>query len=170
MKPSYPFSAMSRQMSRNGPTPPTYGQRVRGLPGMLAPTHHEFVPSSSRNPASTRVRVLAVAADTAGFLSRCPGLLGHAPVQDLYALVLLGADLPGSVTTGAVTIAALQAVCRTESLRLAATALHMHHSSVAARLARAEQVLGFPVRTAPGRSRLLLALALRHLRDADPGR
>jgi len=45
----------------------------------------------------------------------------------------------------------------------------MHHSSVAARLARAEQVLGFPVRTAPGRNRLLLALALRHLRDADPG-
>ena len=201
---------------------------------------------------ATRVRVLAVAGDTTGFLSRCQGLLGHAPVQDLYALVLLGADLPASVTgtrvgvgplvradeawrswhgariavrftadapaldprgphephvvrwdelgglaalaeyvptdaiaqipdvgaldrlaaerTGAVTIAALQAVCRTESLRLAATALHMHHSSVAARLARAEQVLGFPVRTAPGRSRLLLALALRHLRDADPGR
>src|SRR5947208_1493158 len=31
-------------MARNGPTPPTYGYSVRGLPGMLGPTHQEPVP------------------------------------------------------------------------------------------------------------------------------
>src|SRR5947207_7221756 len=33
-------------MARNGPTPAIYGYGVRGLPGMLAPTHQESVPSS----------------------------------------------------------------------------------------------------------------------------
>lgn len=203
---------------------------------------------------AARVQVLAVAGDASELLHHCPHLLGHAPVQDLHALVILGEQLPGGLAgrgtrvgvgplaradeawrswhgarlavrftvdgpaherhgppqahvvhwgdlgglaalaeyvptdaiaqipdvtaldrlaaerTGAVTLVTLQAFCRTESLRLAATALHMHHSSVAARLTRAEDVLGFPIRTATGRSRLMLALALRHLRDTDHDR
>lgn len=51
------------------------------------------------------------------------------------------------------------------SIRQAAARLHMHHSSVAARLARAQAALGFPLDTAAGRLRLATALVLAHLRD-----
>ncbi|GHH78608.1 hypothetical protein GCM10018793_29510 [Streptomyces sulfonofaciens] len=48
------------------------------------------------------------------------------------------AEQPG----GRGVIAALAAFCRTGSLRQAAAGLHLHHSSVAARLTRAERALG----------------------------
>ncbi|WP_163510775.1 helix-turn-helix domain-containing protein [Fodinicola acaciae] len=60
----------------------------------------------------------------------------------------------------------LLAVATTESVRKAAAAVFRHHSTVAARLAHAESVLGFAVDTPAGRSRLHLALLLRRLRDA----
>jgi DNA-binding PucR family transcriptional regulator len=43
--------------------------------------------------------------------------------------------------------------------------LHRHHSTMPARLARAEAVLGFEVDSPAGRFRLHLALMLRRLRD-----
>lgn len=199
---------------------------------------------------ATRVRVLAVEGSADDVLPHSADVLGHAPVQGLHALVVLGGDLPDAMLarcarvgvgplaradeawqswhgarlavrftadgepdqhgrrglhvihwddlgglaalaehvptdtisqipdvvaldrlaaerTGMVTILALQVACQTESLRRAATALHMHHSSVAARLARAEEALGFSIRTAIGRNRLMIALVLRHLRDND---
>jgi len=66
---------------------------------------------------------------------------------------------------GADTVAVLDAFCATGSARKAAIALHRHHSTVPARLAHAESVLGFPVDTPAGRFRLHLALVLRRLRD-----
>jgi hypothetical protein len=66
---------------------------------------------------------------------------------------------------GADTLATLQAVAAAGSIRQAATRLHMHHSSVAARLSRAQSALGFPLDTAAGRLRLATALVLAHLRD-----
>jgi hypothetical protein len=66
---------------------------------------------------------------------------------------------------GADTLATLQAVAAAGSIRQAAGRLHMHHSSVAARLARAQSALGFPLDTATGRLRLATALVLAHLRD-----
>ena len=66
---------------------------------------------------------------------------------------------------GRLIVATLHAVCTTDSIRHAGSALQLHHSSVAARLDRAEEELGFSVRTAAGRTRLALALTLRHLRD-----
>ncbi|MEV4806136.1 helix-turn-helix domain-containing protein [Nonomuraea sp. NPDC049421] len=52
-------------------------------------------------------------------------------------------------------------------IRGAAAALHPHHSSLAARVARAESVLGFSPADPPGRLRAHLALALvRLLADA----
>jgi hypothetical protein len=66
---------------------------------------------------------------------------------------------------GADTLATLQAVAAAGSIRQAANRLHMHHSSVAARLARAQSALGFPLDTAAGRLRLATALVLAHLRD-----
>ena len=61
-------------------------------------------------------------------------------------------------------IATLHAICVHDSIRHAATAMHLHHSSVVARLERAEDELGFSVRSPGGRTRLVLALTLRHLR------
>ncbi|MEV4596949.1 helix-turn-helix domain-containing protein [Amycolatopsis sp. NPDC049253] len=57
----------------------------------------------------------------------------------------------------------LEAFCRTGSLRQAAVALHRHHSSVATRLAHAEDALGWPLDDPAGRFRARLALLARRL-------
>ncbi|MGP3957060.1 helix-turn-helix domain-containing protein [Nonomuraea sp. 3N208] len=62
---------------------------------------------------------------------------------------------------------AVRALCLAGSIRGAATAMHLHHSSMAARIARAESALGFSLADAPGRLRAHLALALVRLR-ANP--
>jgi hypothetical protein len=224
----------------------------------LAISHSAEAPERSRalhlmglSPA-TRVRVLAVAGDVAKALASCADLIGQAPIEDLYAALVLGDGTPtpsagpgirvgigpqaradeawrswdaarlavrfaddtaltdgpwlhgGAVVDwddlggypalaehvpptviagipdvraldrlagtrgGHLIIATLHAVCMTDSIRHAGNALHLHHSSVAARLDRAEEELGFSARTASGRTRLALALTLRHLRD-HPG-
>lgn len=79
-------------------------------------------------------------------------------LADVAALDRLAAE-----PSGADTIALLTALCVSDSVRKAANAVHRHHSSVAARLRRAQSVLGFPLDTPPGRFRLHLALVLRHL-------
>jgi hypothetical protein len=60
----------------------------------------------------------------------------------------------------------LEVVAATGSLRSAAAVLHLHHNSVAHRVARAERVLGFSTSEPYARSRLLLGLMLRRLRDS----
>ncbi|MEU7862597.1 helix-turn-helix domain-containing protein [Nonomuraea sp. NPDC049141] len=59
---------------------------------------------------------------------------------------------------------AVRALCAEGSVRRAATVLHLHHSSMAARIARAESVLGFSLADSAGRLRAHLALALVRLR------
>ncbi|MFI7275991.1 PucR family transcriptional regulator [Streptomyces sp. NPDC049879] len=59
---------------------------------------------------------------------------------------------------GALGVEALAAFCRTGSLRRAAAALHLHHSSVAARLAVVEGALGWRLREPGGLLRAQLAL------------
>ncbi|WP_432853166.1 PucR family transcriptional regulator [Amycolatopsis sp. CA-161197] len=58
---------------------------------------------------------------------------------------------------------ALEAFCRTGSLRQAAVALHRHHSSVATRLAHVEDALGWPLDDPASRFRTRLALLARRL-------
>lgn len=112
----------------------------------------------------------------------CTGELGVVFWDDLGGLAALAEYVPSDAIseipdvealdrlaverTGAMTLAALRALCEADSLRVAARTLHMHHSSVAQRLDHAEQVLGFPIRTALGRNRLGIALTLRRLRDS----
>ncbi|HUR05640.1 MAG TPA: helix-turn-helix domain-containing protein [Nonomuraea sp.] len=60
--------------------------------------------------------------------------------------------------------AAVRALCAEGSVRRSATVLHLHHSSMAARIARAESVLGFSLADSAGRLRAHLALALVRLR------
>ncbi|UOX91888.1 helix-turn-helix domain-containing protein [Amycolatopsis sp. FBCC-B4732] len=85
---------------------------------------------------------------------------GLAELADVRALDRLAAE-----THGEDTLAALEALCATGSARKAAAVLHRHHSTMPARLARAEAVLGFDVDSPAGRFRLHLALMLRRLRD-----
>lgn len=78
-----------------------------------------------------------------------------AALPDVRALDALAAE-PGMIS-------ALDALCATGSVRKAAVVLHRHHSTMPARLARAETALGFELDSASGRFRLHLALMLRRL-------
>lgn len=60
----------------------------------------------------------------------------------------------------------LEAVAATDSVRKAARVVHLHHNSVAQRVTRAEEVLGFRFAEPYGRTRLFLALCLRRVRDS----
>lgn len=84
-------------------------------------------------------------------------------VPDIDVLDRLAAD-----PAGAEVLTALEVVVTTGSLREAARDLHLHHSSVAARVARAEAMLGYGLGRPQGHLRLALALSLRRLRD-NPG-
>jgi PucR-like helix-turn-helix protein len=85
-----------------------------------------------------------------------------AEIPDVMALDRLAAE-----PHGADTVAVLDALCATGSARKAAAALHRHHSTLPARLAHAESVLGFALDAPAERFRLHLALVLRRLRDND---
>ncbi|GAA2879782.1 helix-turn-helix domain-containing protein [Streptosporangium fragile] len=67
---------------------------------------------------------------------------------------------------GAEALEAVRALCAAGTVRRAAAAVHLHHSSLAARIARAEAVLGFSLADPAGRLRAHLALHLLRLRPA----
>ncbi|MFI7015164.1 helix-turn-helix domain-containing protein [Streptomyces sp. NPDC050164] len=81
---------------------------------------------------------------------------GAEPPPDVRALETAAATTPWLAAT-------LHAVASTASLRAAASEINVHHSTLQDRLAHAEHLLGWPVRTPQGRLRLQLALAMRHL-------
>ncbi len=74
---------------------------------------------------------------------------------------------------GAEALEAVRALCAEGTVRRAAVAVHLHHSSLAARIARAEAVLGFSLADSAGRLRAHLAMRLVRLRpsagEAGPG-
>ncbi|WP_102194679.1 helix-turn-helix domain-containing protein [Microbacterium aurantiacum] len=75
-------------------------------------------------------------------------------MPDLTALMRAGATAPWMFAT-------CEAICWSESLRAAARALHLHHSTLQDRLEQAERALGWDIREPHGRLRLQLALLLR---------
>ncbi|WP_405593510.1 helix-turn-helix domain-containing protein [Streptomyces sp. NBC_01092] len=88
----------------------------------------------------------------------------------LADIVVPGAEQPPDVQALETAAAAapwllgtLHAVSSTVSLRAAAAEINLHHSTLQERLAQAEHLLGWPLRTPQGRFRLGLALAMRHL-------
>lgn len=91
-------------------------------------------------------------------------LLAELPVDRLRrepdVAVLLALD---STESGRHAVAALETFCRTGSLRSAAAALHLRHSSVAARLATVEAALGYRLDDPAGRFRARLAVLGRAL-------
>ena len=79
---------------------------------------------------------------------------GAEPPPDVRVLETASATTPWLSET-------LHAVAYTASLRAAAAEISVHHSTLQDRLAHAEHLLGWPVRTPQGRLRLQLALAMR---------
>lgn len=78
------------------------------------------------------------------------------PIADVTAVERARLDAPWALAT-------LVAVAGSPSLRTAATALLVHHSTLQERLGHVEHVLGWPIRDPRGRLRLQLALALWRL-------
>lgn len=78
------------------------------------------------------------------------------PVPDVNALTAVAASAPWALAT-------LTAVADNGSLRSAAAAMRLHHSTLQDRLNMIEHQLGWAVRDPNGRLRLHLALALRRL-------
>ncbi|QIX27230.1 hypothetical protein ncot_11935 [Nocardioides sp. JQ2195] len=79
-------------------------------------------------------------------------------VADVQALERLSQNSAGKDV-----VRTLEILLWVGSLRETARQLHIHHNSVAARVARAEAELGYSITTPPGLTRLTLALALRRL-------
>jgi hypothetical protein len=91
-------------------------------------------------------------------------LLAELPVERLRAEPdVLALDELAATPGGALDVATLEAFCRTGSLRQAAAALHLHHSSVAGRLAHVEDALGLRLDEPDGRFRARLAVLARRL-------
>jgi hypothetical protein len=91
-------------------------------------------------------------------------LLAELPAQRLRTEPdVLALDALASTRAGTLDVTALEAFCRTGSLRQAAAELHLHHSSVAARLARVEQAVGWRLDTPGDRFRARLAVVARLL-------
>nr|WP_155073244.1 helix-turn-helix domain-containing protein [Streptomyces taklimakanensis] len=84
---------------------------------------------------------------------------------DVRRLAELARGAGGGGGQGADLLAALAAFCRTGSLRQAAAGLHLHHSSVAARLAHVEKGTGWRLRDPQDRFRAHLALYALRLID-----
>jgi hypothetical protein len=107
------------------------------------------------------------------FASADDAIIDHA---ELGSLVLLAEvpperlraqpDVAALDALAATDVAALTAFCRTGSLRKAATVLHLHHSSVAARLAHVEKELGWRLDEPDDRFRARFALLARRLARA----
>jgi hypothetical protein len=145
------------------------GAAVAGLGGEAAPLEARrswrqaqlamrfALPAGTRGAASGDV---LVEYDALGSLA----LLAEVPAERLRAEPDVAAlDALAATRTGALDVATLEVFCRTGSLRQAATALHLHHSSVAARLAHVEQAMGWRLDSPDGQFRARLALLARRL-------
>jgi sugar diacid utilization regulator len=86
-------------------------------------------------------------------------LLAELPPERLRAQT----DVAALDTLAVTDVAALEAFCRTGSLRKAAVLLHLHHSSVADRLAHVENQLGWSLDEPRDRFRARFALLARRL-------
>ncbi len=99
--------------------------------------------------------------DDLGGLAVLANAIGPAtePIPDVRTLERAASTAPW-------VLASLEAIAASASLRAAATALTVHHSTLQDRLVNAEQLLGWSVHDPQGRLRLQLALALRRLHRA----
>jgi PucR-like helix-turn-helix protein len=95
--------------------------------------------------------------DELGALAVLAELPPGADVPDLHRLEHATTAAPWALST-------LYAYADAASLRAAATALRLHHSTLQDRISQAAHLLGWPITTPAGRLRLQVALTLRRLR------
>jgi hypothetical protein len=97
------------------------------------------------------------AEDLGGLLLLAQAVDGHPEsIPDLLAIEKAATAAPWVLPT-------LDVVAGSASLRAAAAALHVHHSTLQDRLGQAERLLGWSLRDVPGVVRLNIALVLRRL-------
>lgn len=129
---------------------------VLGLPRSWAAARKalRFTASGTAHDPGGRV----VRAEELGDIALLEALVvpGAEPPPDVSALELAIADAPWMPVT-------LHAVVTTTSLRAAASEINVHHSTLQARIAHAEALLGWSLHTPHGLLRLHIALILRHL-------
>ena len=131
------------------------------LPGLEAPyswqqarVARKFSSRNGRGPQVVRATELGAMAIIAEKLRN----EDIAQVPDVAVLDELAAEPNGSDT-----IAILDALCRTGSIRKAANEVFRHHTTLISKLTHAESRLGFSLSTPAGRMRAELALSLRQL-------
>ncbi|BCN76834.1 PucR family transcriptional regulator [Prescottella equi] len=179
-----PIGSLAAAIFQPRSDPSTVVSDLRGAPGTAAAPHTLAGVGSAVPPHLARQSwlqgKLALRFAEAGTVS---AVIDH----DQLGAVALLADVPPdrlaanpdvvalSVLTatdgGRIELEAVGALCRTGSLRQAAASLHMHHSTVAARIARAELKLGWSFADPSDVLRASIALhALQLLRSsADDG-
>ncbi len=136
---------------------PEAWRQARTALRFAVPSRHPAPPYPPHEPALVRFD------DLAAFGPLAEALTAHqiSQIPDVIAL-----DKLTEMTGGDELLRTLEAVAATDSLRRAAGLLHMHHNSVAHRVARAEQVLGYSISDLYARPKLSLALALRRIRES----
>jgi len=130
--------------------------RVLDLPGSWAAARTALRLTAEGTEDDPGPRI--VRADDLGGLALLAAVVGLAaePVPDVLALEQAASAAPWMLST-------LDAVATSMTLRTAAAALGVHHSTLQDRVTHAERVLGWPIREPRGRFRLYAALMLRRL-------
>jgi DNA-binding PucR family transcriptional regulator len=126
------------------------------------------LPSTHDSPPYTVEEAAIVDVRNVGCFSLLADRLTQEDISEAAEVSIL--DAIAAEPGGADILRTLEIVAATESLRKAASMLHMHHNSVRLRVTKAEQMLGFDVSAPYGRVRLMMSLVLRRLRDSgiDP--
>lgn len=106
-----------------------------------------------------------VHADELGAYDVLAACVRSADIRGVHDLDVL--DELAAHESGVDLIRTLEVVVESSSLREAARRLYLHHNSVASRLERVEERLGYRISEPKGTARLGLALALRRLRATD---
>ncbi|MFF0454109.1 PucR family transcriptional regulator [Nocardia africana] len=145
--------------SRRGAGGPWVGIGER-LPAYAAAASWEQARRALRFASSTWHGRRVVAYERLGSLA----LLGELPVRRLLGISdVLRVNEFAATEAGALAVDTLEAFCVFGSLRRTAAELHLHHSTVAARIAQVEAVMGWDVDEALDRFMATLALMVRRI-------
>jgi PucR-like helix-turn-helix protein len=164
--PAYAIAQPGEVLVRSGPLPELTGRAGIGpavelleLPasGAAAKVALRFAAEGTDEDPGPQV----VHAAELGTLAVLAEVGDQSAAPDVKALEHAAAAAPWMLTT-------LHTMAMSSSLRAAATALRVHHSTLQDRITHAEHLLGWNVREPQGRLRLQLALALRRL-QRHPG-
>ncbi|MEV0063447.1 helix-turn-helix domain-containing protein [Nocardia sp. NPDC050718] len=145
--------------SRRGADGPWVGMGER-LPALAAATSWEQARRALRFASSTWHGRRVIAFERLGSLA----LLGELPVPKLLgAPDVMRLDEFAATEAGALAVDTLEAFCLFGSLRRTADELHLHHSTVAARIAQVEAAMGWDVGESLDRFMATLALMMRRI-------